>query len=795
VLVVAIAIGAGLWPVRAAYAPSYLLPPGSGTPASPAVITSETMEFEEDYLVQSESSLAERERAYLALPAQAPPPQPISGKKPEVLRALRPLGTHPGALAQLGSTSDGRLQSPDSDPATVSEDLPVDLSNVADVMDELVKSDTDRSRRDGAFSGRTAPTDDLVVRRSKESAKKLADWRGGQTWQLESQRESESTTMAFPGPEIEIPQESLANKGREENMPSPAKPQFPPSPQQGVLNWVDGPAWGDGDGQEFKRKLGGKVQLQRVQETDGKDGDDTVQLVIGPLLDESSAYWWRSNTAEDLTRNLTAEGFFPDERGALGTATLETLVPVLPVVGAVPEAAYANPIVVPAGQRTYAQQALFFVRSAGLHLRPQGQRLQYEAAGARLSPTATYGLEREQFKAAFGTEPMLPTAEDPLATFAFDDDTASYDRARMALAQGQQPDGSGIRSEHFVNAMPKEYPAASGPDAFTVYAEAAPQRFVSGPSAEGTVVLSLGAIAREAAAGARKGLNLTLCIDASGSMGRPGGLDRIVAGVDALLSHLDGRDRVALVVFDDRARLVLPATAGDRHDALRSALASLRGSGSTNAAEGLALAYQVAAEMADDAMANRVIFCTDGATLAGDSADAVVERIRAYGPHGIVLSVIGCGAQDYAADALERLADAGDGEHRFVGSVADARQLFTTRLLPARLQTLARDAKIQVSWNPDRVSHHRVIGFEERRLSREQFRDDRVDAGELSQGSQASALFEIVLREDGAGPLGQVSIRYFDTRRDRVVEQRVSLGGGIVRARMTPRLNAVHLLK
>ncbi len=439
----------------------------------------------------------------------------------------------------------------------------------------------------------------------------------------------------------------------------------------------------------------------------------------------------------------------------------------------------------PAGERTAGSQVLQLARRAGMQALPAGDHLLIRDPTGPLDPTATYGLEPEAFKRAFGTGPMIATAEDPHITFAFDDDTASFDRALMLARRGADLDGASLRTEHFVNAIPTGYPAARGPEAFDLYAEAAPSPFAAD---ERTLVVAVGAVARAAGPDERKPLRLTLCLDASGSMARPGGLDRIRPGLRELIARLGPEDRVSLVAFDDRARLLATGLPADRRARLRELLAGIEGSGATNAAEGMALAYQVAAETAETGTASRVLLVTDGATMVGRDAEDVLERVRRYRGKGITLTIVGVGAEPFAADALERLADAGDGEHRFVADAAAAEELFTTRLIPDRLGVLARDAKVQVAWNSARVAHHRLLGYEERRLRHEQFRDDQVDAGELSHATRATALFEVRLHAGGSGPLGRAAVRYFDTRYEEVRELGCDLSGGIIRSAPGPRL-------
>lgn len=403
-------------------------------------------------------------------------------------------------------------------------------------------------------------------------------------------------------------------------------------------------------------------------------------------------------------------------------------------------------------------------------------------------PTATFGLSGPDFHKAFGTEPMVVTQDTATLTCAFTADTASFDRAATLLRQGQMVDATSIQAEHFVNATPLEYPPANGPEAFSLYAEAGPSPFAVGDLAPRTALVSIGAVARPAGPDERRPLALTLAIDCSGSMAQPGGLERIQSGLQQLVTTLGDDDTVALVAFGDRARIVLPATPGAQRERLQSAIANLQTGGSTNVGEGLSLAYQLAAERAQPGHESRVLLATDGATLAGDGAASILERIAADRARGISLIVVGCGEQQNAGAALDALAAKGDGQHVYVGSNDEARELFRTKLLPAKIAVLARDAKVQVTWNPQRVSHARLIGYETRRLKAQDFRDDRVDAGEIAHDTQATALFEVILTEGGSGPLGSAAVRYFDTRLEQVRELSCPLPGSVVQARISPRL-------
>lgn len=427
--------------------------------------------------------------------------------------------------------------------------------------------------------------------------------------------------------------------------------------------------------------------------------------------------------------------------------------------------------------------------------RANGQQLTVAGGGVAFAPEPRVrtGLDRggltvADFTAAFATRPFADTAEDPQLTLAIDADTGSWERARAQLASGQRPDPFAIQAEHFVNAVPMGFAPPTGDEAFALYAEAAPAPFAAGPAGEQMVVVALGVVGRQARPDERRPLHLTLCLDTSASMARGGALGRVRNAVMAVLERLDGRDSVALVTFGERARLLLPPTPGDRFDRFRAVFSGLAAKGATAAVDGLALAYQVAAEEWVAGAEHRVLFATDGATLAGDGVDAVLARASELRGR-IDLTVLGAGGADYPAAELERLADHADGEHRVIAD-PQAAATIGSALVPARLQVLARDAKVQATWNPARVAHARLVGFEERRLEHHQFRDDGVDAGELSWDSRVTALFELVLHEGGSGPLGTAAVRYHDTRHQAVRELSCELPGAILASEPTPRLAA-----
>lgn len=436
-------------------------------------------------------------------------------------------------------------------------------------------------------------------------------------------------------------------------------------------------------------------------------------------------------------------------------------------------------------------QVVMLANRSGVQVVLANGRLALNATPLPLDPTDRLGLDASAFTAALGSPPMAVVAHDARLTFALDADTASFARARSELARGRLPDPAAIRPEHFINAVPAGYPAPSGGEAFALYAEAGPSPFARGGLAQRSALVAVGVVGRAASPDERRALRLVLAIDASGSMARPGALDRARLALDGLIGRLNAADRVAVVAFGERASILAPATPGSAGGALRSALARVAPGGATNTAEGLALACQVGREMAAPGAELRVVLVTDGAAIAGPDEVSARERVAALKAAGGSLLILGVGERSSDSRALDALAQAGDGQQVFLGSDAEATQAAGGVLLPERLSVLARDAKAQVTWNPERVTHARLIGYESRRLDHTAFRDDRVDAGEIPAATIVTALFEVVLAEGGSGPLGTASVRYLDTRLETVRELACPMPGAILAAVASPRLRAL----
>jgi Ca-activated chloride channel family protein len=341
-----------------------------------------------------------------------------------------------------------------------------------------------------------------------------------------------------------------------------------------------------------------------------------------------------------------------------------------------------------------------------------------------------------------GTSPIVDTAEDRLSTFALDVDTGSWTLAREYLSRDLLPPAAAVRTEEFVNAQRYDDPAPRRGE-LTLVAEGAPSPFAPGDDWR---LLRFAVKGRELAARARRPANLTFVVDVSGSMNRENRLGLVQRSLGLLLDELGPDDRLALVVYGTRGRVVLPPTR-DR-EAIREAIDGLRPEGSTNAEEGLRLGYEIAGEMYRASATNRVILCSDGvANVGADGPEPILARIGDAARRGIELTTVGFGMGNYNDGLMEQLADQGDGRYHYVDTLDEARRIFVDELT-GTLETIAKDAKAQVEFDPAVVERWRLLGYDNREVADRDFRNDRVDAGELGAGHAATALYEVRLAPD-----------------------------------------------
>ncbi|MFJ6831949.1 von Willebrand factor type A domain-containing protein [Streptomyces sp. NPDC091209] len=353
--------------------------------------------------------------------------------------------------------------------------------------------------------------------------------------------------------------------------------------------------------------------------------------------------------------------------------------------------------------------------------------------------------------------PEVTPSPDYLSTFALDVDTASYGYARRTLASGGVPDPTTIRPEEFVNSFHQNYERPDG-NGFSVTVDGA--RTDDGRWSLVRVGLATRAADSESE---RPPAALTFVIDISGSMSEPGRLDLAQQSLDVMTDRLRDDDSVALVTFSDEAETVLPMTRlGDHRGRVHEAIDSLEPTDSTNLGAGVKTGYATAVEGLREGATNRVVLISDGLANTGDTnADSILGQISsARREHGITLFGVGVGS-DYGDALMERLADKGDGHTTYVSNRDDALTVFCDQL-PQNIDLTARDAKAQVAFDPQTVEQFRLIGYDDRKVADQDFRNDRVDGGEVGPGHTVTALYAVRTRPGASGHLATATVRWLD---------------------------------
>ena len=360
--------------------------------------------------------------------------------------------------------------------------------------------------------------------------------------------------------------------------------------------------------------------------------------------------------------------------------------------------------------------------------------------------------------------PFVETELNPFSTFSIDVDTASYTLARNYMIHGKLPPAEAVRTEEFVNFFDYAYKAPVN-RMFAVYTECAPT-----PFGRSLYLLKIGVKGRHLGREESRPAILTFLIDTSGSMSTADRIGLVKKALHLLLTRLGPNDQVAIVQYDSRARLVLEHTPASEKARILEKINRIQTSGSTNLEQGMKLAYEVAAANFVAGAVNRVLILSDGvANLGTVAAEQILKNVEAYRKQGIYCSVYGFGMGTYDDTMLESLANKGDGAYVFIDSVDEARRVFVDELA-ATLNVIGSDVKIQVEFNPSRVKRYRQLGYENRRLRKQDFRDDKIDAGEVGSGQSVTALYEIELRGSSRDPIGVVRLRYRDANTGTVEE-------------------------
>ncbi|HEU4517592.1 MAG TPA: VWA domain-containing protein [Steroidobacteraceae bacterium] len=352
-------------------------------------------------------------------------------------------------------------------------------------------------------------------------------------------------------------------------------------------------------------------------------------------------------------------------------------------------------------------------------------------------------VDRENY-GTIDPNPVHRVAEVPVSTFSIDVDTGSYSNVRRMLNEGRLPPQDAVRVEELVNYFDYAYAAPRDPATpFGVVTEVAPT-----PWNPKTRLLHIG-IQGWKPDRAPVASNLVFLVDVSGSMADSDKLPLVKSSLRLLARQLAPADRISLVVYAGSTGVVLEPTPGSETATIVAALDRLEAGGSTNGGAGIALAYAMAEQAFIPGGNNRVLLATDGDFNVGTvSFEALVDLVEEKRKGGVALTTLGFGAGNYNDHLMEQLADAGNGNHAYIDSLTEAQRVLVSQR-DATLHTIARDVKIQVEFNPGRVSEYRLIGYENRMLAREDFTNDQVDAGEIGAGHSVTALYEIALKGEG----------------------------------------------
>jgi Ca-activated chloride channel homolog len=379
-----------------------------------------------------------------------------------------------------------------------------------------------------------------------------------------------------------------------------------------------------------------------------------------------------------------------------------------------------------------------------------------------------------------GTNPFVIVAHDPLSTFGADVDTASYDIFRRDIDNGQLPVPASVRLEDYVNYFAYDYPApAAGEEhPFRISLGAAPHLL-----ARNTALVRVGVQTTLPAPFQKKPANLVFLVDVSGSMQSADKLPLVEYTLTETLSVLEPTDRVSIVTYAGSTEVKLPPTPVSERSLITTQIAGLFAGGSTNGAGGIQLAYQQARAGFIEGGINHVILCTDGDFNVGTSStDELVDLIVRERQSGVTLTVLGYGVGNLNDAMMEAVSNKGNGIYGVITDQDQAERYVHERML-STLEHVARDMKIQVEFNPAHVHAYRLLGYENRAIADQDFRDDAIDAGEVGEGRRVTALYELVftgqpvpggetaplpldgapytgLREVGAGDVMLVKVRY-----------------------------------
>ncbi len=349
--------------------------------------------------------------------------------------------------------------------------------------------------------------------------------------------------------------------------------------------------------------------------------------------------------------------------------------------------------------------------------------------------------------------------ENPLSTFSIDVDNASYSNIRRHLSYNQLPPKGAVRIEEMINYFNYDYPDPKGKHPFSFITEIS-----SSPWSNENKLIHIGIQGKKLDYNDIKPSNFVFLIDVSGSMEDPNKLPLLRKSFGMLLNKLDDRDKISIVVYAGAAGLIMSPTPASERRKIKEALNSLTAGGSTAGGDGIKLAYKIAKENIIADGNNRVILATDGDFNVGQSStDGLVDLIEEKRKDGIYLTILGFGMGNYKDGRMEQISNAGNGNYFYIDNIREAEKVFMKEMR-ANMFTIAKDVKIQIEFNPVYVKAYRLIGYENRILAKEDFEDDKKDAGELGAGHTVTALYEIIPSGAGGNARKSGDLKYQETK-------------------------------
>lgn len=349
--------------------------------------------------------------------------------------------------------------------------------------------------------------------------------------------------------------------------------------------------------------------------------------------------------------------------------------------------------------------------------------------------------------------------ENPLSTFSIDVDNASYSNIRRYLTYNQMPPKSAVRIEEMINYFNYDYPNPEGEHPFSFITEIS-----EAPWNSENKIVHIGIQGKKLDYNDIKPSNLVFLLDVSGSMENANKLPLLRKSFNMLLDELSDQDKISIVVYAGAAGLILPPTPASEKEKIKKALNSLSAGGSTAGGAGINLAYKIAKENLIPNGNNRIILATDGDFNVGQSSTGgLVNLIEEKRKDGIFLTILGFGMGNYKDGRMEQISNAGNGNYFYIDNIKEAEKVFVKEMR-ANMFTIAKDVKIQIEFNPAYVKAYRLIGYENRILAKEDFDDDKKDAGELGAGHTVTALYEIIPKGASGNVRNSGDLKYQETK-------------------------------